>query len=407
MEAINSATNLRKILFVDEPFAESDTLRGVRSGFLWSIVSAHYDADLLLLKSSIYQEQPVPMHTGFDKLYSLSLGSPNQLYPESYHILAAGQAERFAHTLDSKRYELIVFAGLRCLPLVRIARKILPTCKIIVDIEHNFLPELETAWKANKSLEALPKLWSYSRQHFWDHYLLKPDSICFFASYTDARALRQSHKLKPENTMVFPMPLAEATEPAIQHNEANYILFWGDPLNSANLEAGKYLVSELYPRISKKLVEKNIRILLYGPSALESLCGGRIQYAKPNTSVADSGAAEDNAANILPKLIANAMFILLPLATPDTERRVLRTAMHNKAVACTSITVQDMQLPENCYIGAEHTDELADKILRLVQHPKDIESAALALHQYCQESFNAESIKTKILTQIGTWMEAK
>ena len=61
---------LQKILFIDEPFVENNSLRGERSRFLWSVLSPAFDADLLLLKDSAYKEIPVATHSGFDKQYS-------------------------------------------------------------------------------------------------------------------------------------------------------------------------------------------------------------------------------------------------------------------------------------------------------------------------------------------------
>lgn len=410
MENMHITPPLAKILFVDQPFMEGDSLRNKRSRFLWEILCKTYDADLLLLKTTAYLEKPVPNHSGFDKLYSLTLGSPNQLYPDSYHILAAGQAERFACILDSKRFELIVFAGLSCLPLVHICEKILPNCKIIIDIEHNFLPELEGEWKNKKSLEALPKLWSYTRQRVWDRFLLKSGTYCFFANSTDALSMQQKHKLKADSTLQFPLPIdfTEATNEQ-SHAETSYLLFWGNPDNPANLEAGKTLLSDIYPRISKQLVEKNIRIMISGPAELKDLCAGRIQYLdlSPEPPVAnpnEESILQNPQHDKLSTIIANALFIILPLSAPDTEERVLCSAAAKKAVVCTTQAVEGMQFPENCLLTADQADALAGKIIRLLQYPKEIDVVAQALHQYSLAKYNREAICATILAQIQLWM---
>ena len=105
----------KKVLFIDEPFTAEEGIRAERSRFLWNVISKSFDADLLLLKSPVYMEKPVSLHTGYDKLYSLSLRDENNLESESYHLIGKGQKERFINILDSKRYEVIFFAGLACL----------------------------------------------------------------------------------------------------------------------------------------------------------------------------------------------------------------------------------------------------------------------------------------------------
>ncbi len=46
-----------KVLFIDEPFSEAEGIRAGRSRFLFEQISASFDSDLLLLKSSVYQEK--------------------------------------------------------------------------------------------------------------------------------------------------------------------------------------------------------------------------------------------------------------------------------------------------------------------------------------------------------------
>ncbi len=391
-------STLKKILFVDEPFMENSSPRSQRSQFLWELLSSAYDADLLLLKTTAYIEKPVPAHSGYDRLYSLSLAEVNQLFPDSYHILAMGQAERFAHILDSKRYELVVFAGLNCLPLLYLAKKTLPRCKYVIDIDRNYLPEAEARWKSNKSLETVKHLWVYTRQRFWDKFLLKPGSNCFFANPSDAQAMQSTFKLKPENALVFPLPMAEPkeqSEPAASPlPEHKYILFWALEASVANLYAATTLVSEIYPRISKKLVEKDIGIVLYGHEQLKSLCGGRIQYVEPG---------ESPEATFAP-LLANAMFALLPLSVPDTEGRILQCASAGKALVCTNKCLSGWQLADNCAKTHDAPEELAPLVIRWMQYPREVEASANNLQQYCIEHYQRKALIDNIINTLNTWM---
>ena len=421
MEELITSLPLQKMLFIDQPFMEIASYRSQRSRFLWELLSAHYDADLLLLKNNAYLEKPVAAHFGYDKLFSLSLGAANKLYPDSYHTLATNQAERFSQILDSKRYELIVFAGLACMPLWRLARKILPQCLLILDIDTFYLPQVEAKWTADKRYSALPNLWNYTRQRVWDNLLLKADSHCFFSNPADAIAMQETFKLKTENLLCFPLPQNFTLEKdEIIENSARYILFWGDPQRAETLEVGKQIVATIYPRISKKLVEKNVGIVLCGHPGLAEICGGRIRYAsmeemqrppilQPETRESSSPEESSNPPTLqpsnLPALLSNALFVLLPLTTGDSENRVFMAAMAQKAVVCTSAAISALQFPENCFVTAEDADSLALKIIRLLQYPREIEAAATNLHQHCAETFSSEAVQASILKEIQLWIE--
>ncbi|MDD2228953.1 MAG: hypothetical protein PHY48_06045 [Candidatus Cloacimonetes bacterium] len=392
-------STLRKILFVDEPFMDNSAPRSMRSLFLWELLCENFDADLLLLKTSAYKEMPVASHFGYDKLYSLSLAEANQLFPESYHILGSGQAERFAHFLDSKRYELIVFAGLSCLPLLYLAKKTLPHCKYIIDIDRNYLPEAEARWKANKKLESVNNLWAYTRQRLWDKFLLKSGTYCFFANPFDAVNMQGTFKLKQDNLLVFPLPMAEPQETSDSKTtpllpDKRYILFWGFESNQANLDAAKTLVSEIYPRISKKLVEKDIGITICGNEQLKSVCGGRIQFA----DVAEMAEIDFR------QLLSTALFVLLPLSVPDSEGRILQCAAAGKALICTNVSISGWQLAENCVKTAITAEELAPLVIRWMQYPREVESSANNLKQYCEENYQRKTLSDTILNTISTWM---
>lgn len=390
----------RKVLFIDEPFSEGESLRAKRSRFLWDIISTHYDADLLLLKTNIYQERPVPIHKGYDKLFSLSLAEPNPLFPQSYHLPAEGQANRFKHILDSRRYEMVFFAGLACLPFLYLARKALPKCKFVIDAQHHYLPEAELKWKKNISIANLDKLVDYSRHKFWDKMLFKRDTFCFLANPADEAPVQQAYKLSPDNTFVCPLPLEQGDTGERQFSslptvESKHILFWGIEPDADNFNAAKLLVSEIYPRISKKLVEKDIGIYICGAAQLAEVCGGRIRFMEVN-SMQDSAFSQ---------LLDSALFVVLPLVAPDTEGRIIQCALAGKGVICTTVSIAGWTFPENCVKTQDTAEELASHVLRWLQYPREAEASAKRLWQYSRENYQSQTITHNILSKLNAWIE--
>jgi len=408
MSEINDTTGLpttdmlRKILFVDEPFADATGMRASRSRYIWELLYSNFDADLLLLKNSTYISHPVTAHIGYDKLYSLSLDGTSELYPESYHILAEGQAERFANILDSKRFELIVFAGLSCLPLLRIARKVLPRCRFVIDVDGYALPGLEARWKANKKLESVNNLWAYTKQYIWDKLLLKRDVRFFFHNPEDARKIMQAIKLSEEDCYLFQLPITITDgEPSLSGPDDRYILFGGLQPNDDNSEAARMLVSEIYPRISKKMIEKDIKLILCGSSLLADYCGGRILHFNTDMQMAE---AEPKLGYTFQQLAENALLVLLPLSQTDAEDRITQCAAAGKALVCTQRAIEAWKIPEDCYLAGVNAEELAKHILRLLQHPKEANALARNLKQYYVDNFLEDGINKAVLEKLKAWI---
>lgn len=372
-----------KILFVDEPFSETEGIRAERSRFIWSVLSETCDADLLLLKTSVYQEKPVAMHSGYDKLYSLSLDGEKSLMPQGYHKLGTGQSERFAGILDSKRYEMVVLAGLACLPLSRMVHKVLPACPVILDVDSLYQNELEKAWIENKKAENYLAWWELAKQKLGDKLLINRHNHYIFANPADLSNLAARFKLPSESLSLLPLPLAAYETTADEDLEADsrFILFWGDPAERENLSAARSLISEIYPRISKRLVEKNINLILCGDESLKELCGGRILHA-PFSSL---GA-----------LLERALFILLPLAAPDREMRALRCAQSNKALICSKAAIEGLELPADGLFAESSNEVIVERIVGVLRAPKQLQDSAKLLHDCYLANWTEEKLRSKL-----------
>ncbi|HPV00686.1 MAG TPA: hypothetical protein PLR23_06925 [Candidatus Cloacimonas acidaminovorans] len=379
----------KKVLFIDEPFTAEEGIRAERSRFLWNVISKSFDADLLLLKSPVYMEKPVSLHTGYDKLYSLSLRDENNLESESYHLIGKGQKERFINILDSKRYEVIFFAGLACLPLVCLAKKILPQCKLIIDIEKVWLPEIKEKWKDNKQLKNANYLWQYIRQTAWNKYLPKKGMFCLYANPGETDELFKCYHFKPENTHFVPLPITTIPELDKPGSNKKFILFWGAPESKDNLTAVKNIISEIYPRISKKMVEKEISIVLCGGEELQGLCSGRITYAPYSEKE---------------QLLQEALLVLLPLNKPDTEGRILTCAQFRKTLVCTLSAIKNFPLPEDSYLASDDFAELSEKIIELFRSAKKLDEYANKLSTFCFANFTPEKVENALLTKINSWI---
>ncbi len=381
-----------KVLFIDEPFSEAEGIRAGRSRFLFEQISASFDSDLLLLKSSVYQEKPVAEHKGYDKLYSLSLDNAKTLYPESYHKLGTGQRERFAAILDGKRYEMVIMAGLACLPLSQIVHKVLPACPVVIDVEGNRFSELEAAWSRDKSATNYQAFWALAKQKLGDRLLLKSRNHYLFADPATQNELSKIFKLNPEKEAFLPLSwdVPANTEPSPEHEK--FLLFWGDPSNPDNLSQARTLVSDIYPRISKRMVEKNISLVICGGEQLQELCGGRILYVP--------WAERDS-------YLQAALLLVLPLEKPDRELRLLSAAAMGKALLCTSPTLQGFGGLEERVFCEANPNALVEKLIALLRVPSQLEHSGKALNTWYQDNWTAKILQNKLINILYNWIGTK
>jgi len=392
MTSLDTSTAPHKILFIDEPFAEQERLRQQRSAFLWSVLSLAFDADLLLLKSQVYLEKPVPSHEGYDRLYSLSLESERMLLPDSYHKLAAGQAERFATILDSKRYELVILAGLACLPLGRMIHRVLPDCRVVLDVEKVHISQVQEAWESNKNFDNYQALWTLLRNRAADRFFHSRKNLFLFHDPASQAELTDSFKIPEAAGCLLPLPESQTSESEVSTSDsgANFLLFWGDPRYSENLAVARKLVSELYPRISKKLVEKNITLVLCGDDKLQELCGGRIVHAP----IID-----------LPALIRQALLVLLPLPKPDRELRILRCAFCSKAVVCSPAAVQGIGVSGDSVFVESSPEAMIERISSLLRSRAVLETTGKLLAQFYQQEYAREILEKRLVEKLRIWIE--
>ncbi len=374
---------LAKVLFVDEPFSETEGLRALRSRFLWNVVSTTFDADLLLLKSSIYQEKPVSAHSGYDKLYSLSLDSAKTIVPESFHKLGSGQSERFAGILDSKRYELVILAGLACLPLSRIVHKVLPRCPVILDVDSLYLSSLEKAWTENRNLENYNAWWLLFKQRAWDKLLVSKKSHYLFGNPADQKDFAEAYRIPDSRFAYLPLPLPETSvnEPKAPDSDNRFIFFWGEEASPENLAAVRQLIAEIYPRVSKRLVEKNINLVICGPEKFQELCGGRIVFA-PLTD--------------LETLLPQALFAVLPLTKPDRELRAMRCAFYSQALICSQAAIEGLALPSEAILAESSNEAIGERILGVLRGPGMLIESARKLHEHYRQAWTPDKINEKL-----------
>lgn len=301
---------MKKLLYIDVPFAKIAGGDTNRSNMIWSGLSKSYHADLLLIKTEAYKTKAVPEHSGYQNLYTLATT------PAPYHAAAAihhfhsRQIQKFTELLRRGNYDIIVLRFLSSFKLARLAAQELPEAKIVIDVDMLFSRIAELAWERNKSLKnryhyvQMLKLKRFERKAF------SGDFSFFFTNNVERDLAITQYQLKAKQALIFPNMLQEYTSsPAIKAENGKYILFFGTLNSIANADAVNYLMQDIYPGLKTKLREQHIKLRIVGKNPLPYFT----QYADDTVQIV--GPVED-----MQSEIAGAMMILLPLRVASGTR---------------------------------------------------------------------------------------
>lgn len=349
---------MKKLLYVDVPFAQIAGGDTNRSSFIWASLNKIYAADLLLIKTLSYRSKAVPEHSGYNNLYTIASQESLIYAPRALHHFHKTQIRKYQDILRKGQYEIIVFRFLSTFSLADISAETLPDAKIVIDVDMLFSRIAQLSWDSKKSFRnryhyiELQKLRSFEAKAF------SRDFSFFFTNPVERDLAVTEYKLRPENAMIFPNMMPDLCEaPDAPETKQRYILFFGTLNSMANADALDYLMQDIYPAIKTALREENISLRVVGKNPLPRFD----KYA--DSCVRIIGPVDDIRAEI-----AGAMFVLLPIRVASgTRTRILEAAEIGKAVISTGIGAEGFEFNLDEIVIADDAVAFSNAILRLIR----------------------------------------
>ena len=226
-----------------------------RSKFIWSALSKHYLADLLLVNS--YKALDLKAHLGCQRMFSLTSelvrwgGAPSSIYHFSSKSL-----QTFEKILHERQYDILFFRSAAMGYLAMHALKTVPYAKIIIDTDMLFSRLAELSWQANPVLSnrfyylESRKLGQYENQFYNQSFL-------YFLCNPVEKEMVVQNRVKEKSQGVFKvlpnflqLPKILPVNPQEKKTD-KFILFFGTLNSAANEDAFKILVQDIYPKIQK------------------------------------------------------------------------------------------------------------------------------------------------------------
>lgn len=392
---------MKKILYIDVPFSGMSGSDKRRSQYIWSILSRSYDADLLLIKTDEYLTKNIKETPGYGRYYSITAARPNPLKAKAVHQLSHESKAQFTQILVNGQYELIFFRLESCFELALITEKALPDCHLVMDIDRPFSRAALQLWQQNPVWKNKLQQIEYLRLKLMEKKLLqRPYQFIFSSNLSRNIALRISG-LDEEKAgfKVIPNPLPESAASKYQDKlsdkekallDDKYILFYGNLNTECNLDAFIYLTKEIYPRVYKKLQEKDIKVYIVGKNKQnihDQYTGGRIKLI---------GEVE----NILP-YIKSCMFVILPMRIASAQgSRILETALLEKAILTTSKGIENYNIPAEDIAVCDKTDDFCNKLIQMVSKTEYTIDLGQNLFSAVTAQYNKDEIEKRLLAYL-------
>ncbi len=392
----------KKVLYVDVPFSDIQTHTTIRSNFIWRILSRHFDADVLLIKTPEFLTKRLTNPAGYEQLYAIASSRINPLKPAAVHQFTKENRDKFTQILQNKRYEMIFFRSVGCAELINLAEKTLPECNLVIDAENLLSRQEELNWQQNPVWKEKNHKIEFTKLRFLENSIFKQANHFFFANHKDMTLamLNAGIETNSPNFMLLPdsMPMIEDNGLTQDITEAEkvlladkFILFYGNLETNANLDAFSYIARDIYPRISKKLQEKDIKVYIVGKNRQrvhEQYCGGRLKLV---------GEVKN-----LNAYIKASLLIILPIRIDSgAMTRIMEAALLKKTVLTTTLGAEGLDLSAEEISIENQVDDYCNRLIQLLQTPGRLTEMGQNLFQKAKNLYDRDAIEKSLVNTLN------
>jgi len=388
---------MKKLLYIDVPFAGATGGDKNRSRFIWETLTSNFDADLLLINRFEHPNEVINPHSGYINHFFLKTKKWNFLSPRIIFCFSKSEIKKFKNILQNGKYEIVFFRFASPSRFAGIVTKILPDSKIIIDIDMLFSRLSELSWNLNPTFKNRYYFIEKIRQQIYEKKLFNLPYSFLFTNFIEKEIVEKKYVKKSAkgDFDILPNVMKEQSLKEIPEKE-NCILFFGGLSSAANEDAFKYLISDIYPLISQKLRDKNIFINIVGRNP---------------TQIYDYLLKKNEIKNIIiigevPDInleIAKALFVVLPLRIASgTRTRILEAANLKVAVITTSIGAEGFDFSEDEIIIRDSAEELAEEIKNLIDNPERAENSGVNFYRKCKKSYLDKNVGKELIRKINS-----
>ena len=388
---------MKKLLYLDVPFAGETGGDKNRSIFIWETLTSNFDADLLLIKRFEHPDEKTNPHSGYKKLFLLKTKKWSFFSPRIIFSFSKSEIKKFKEILQKEKYEIVFFRFASPSRLAAIVSKTLPDSKIVIDIDMLFSRLSELSWNLNPTFKNRYYLIEKIKQQIYEKRLFNLPYSFLFTNFVEKEKVENKYVKKSAkgDFDILPNVMKEISLKNIPEKE-NSLLFFGELSSAANEDAFKYLISDIYPLITKKLTENKLTMKIVGrkPTPIYEYL---LKKKKIKNIIIIGEVANINTE------IAKALFVVLPLRIASgTRTRILEVANLKVAVITTSIGAEGFDFSEDEIIIRDSAEELAKEIENLIDNPERAEKIGKNFYRKCNKSYLDKNVGKELIKKINS-----
>lgn len=380
-----------KILYVDVPFIGLKGGDKNRSRFLWSILSKNYSADLMIISDSEEKDK----YSGCNNFYTLKNKKCSFFDPESVYCFENSGLRKFEKIIKDNSYDVVFFRFSSTTRLAKTVKNISPRTQIFVDVDMLLSRISEQSWTQDKSIHNRFYFLEMNRLKFYERKLFNEDYIFLFTNSLEKKMIEDKFSDGKGKFDILPNVM-ENIEYKNNAEKENYILFFGALNSSANQDAFKFLMDEIYDKILNGLISHDVYIKVVGKNVT-----GIYRNNQDKEKLQIVGPVDD-----IYDVIQKAKFILLPLRVASgTRTRILEAAALKQLIITTSVGVEGLDFGDGEILTSDSAQGLIDLTLKALDNKFDSNAFGERIYEKSKMLYSEKSVENRITSLINNCSE--
>ncbi|WP_294965742.1 glycosyltransferase family 4 protein [Sulfurimonas sp.] len=299
----------------------------------------------------------------------------NHLLPQAIAEFSQESLNMFVTFIKEHEIKELFIRTIAFSSLAVFAKRAVASLNIIIDADLILSRLMQQAWQKKRSLKNRYYLFESVKLFFYEKALYKNNFTILFSNEDECFKIKEKHvsakiEYLPNTTDIKPKEVSDA--------DAKVILFFGVMDSTANIDAYKYIETELYERIKDELELYDYEIHVVGKNC-EALNGSTHKRIKIIGKVDSIESA-----------ILKSSFVLLPIfIASGTNTRVIECAIAGRALVTTPLGMEGLtRLKDQEYI-AQNLQDMSACIKKLmcektyrIELAKDLQEEILATFSY-------------------------
>ncbi|MCP5519258.1 MAG: glycosyltransferase [Verrucomicrobiales bacterium] len=390
----------RRVLFLDTPFAHEAGGDKNRSRFLWSALQAQGGVDWACIRPHPPGSPlvPKPLEGGVVPVVELPANPGRGLQSESVLAFTPAAQAAFDRTLADGGYDLVLARFHAPWELCRQAATHAARPAVAVDLDMVSSRLVALAWRQEPTFRRRWFLFEKWKLERLERRLLEQPWLVWFSNAAELEAVAARVPGRRRRAVTAELPnVMPASAPLRDLPREPVILFFGSLNSSANLDAFRYLMDDLFPRLEADLRRHGVTIRVVGknPPAwfaerVRAAGAGRIELA---------GAVDS-----MERAIAAARFVFLPLRVASgTRTRILEAAAQERAVVTTTIGAEGIDVGDGARVR-DTPEALADAVRELLAEPALADRLGQKLHARCVARYTPDAVAGKLAADLDRFL---